>query len=112
MGFDTHLTNTYDFKIDDEGKTFPVNKETGNRIPNPSKMGEFFTTEEIILKDADELNLTAKNDKAETGNNGSAGSKATGAAAAAAAQEINANSGSPNGHTRKLSSKSIEAAQK
>ena len=65
-GFKALLNDRYKFDLDEEGRAFAMSTETGQKISNPDKMGEFLTIEQVIQKEAAGAKLVALNATAAT----------------------------------------------
>lgn len=69
-GFKSLVNEKYLFQFDENDNPFIADKQTGKRIPNESKMGEFLTIDEVLSREAEQQKLIAVNPSAERNNGG------------------------------------------
>ena len=67
VGFRTYMDNKYKADFDENGNPFMVNRQTGERIKNEKKMGEFMGIGDIINMELSAQKLMAVNNTAENG---------------------------------------------
>lgn len=60
-GFETLINEKYELDLDDTENVFVKDKKTGQRIPNPSKNGEFLSYSDVLSQEAEKNNLVVKN---------------------------------------------------
>jgi hypothetical protein len=61
-GFRAILSEKYALDLDENGNPYIKDKQTNSRIPNPTKMGEFMTPEDVYKMEAEKNNLLTKVD--------------------------------------------------
>lgn len=61
-GFRAILDEKYAVDLDETGAPYIKDKATNSRIPNPTRMGEFMTVEDVYKQEAEKNNLIAKVD--------------------------------------------------